>query len=293
MFRYSNSVILAAILLLASCKEKGPIISPDDGQAKIGDTTYLLETVPAADTKNVLFEEFTGVKCANCPQARRLIEGIAKNYPDRVHVIAYHFKNSGFTIPYTGTSNYDFRTDDATNMVNFLSVTGDDWGLPTGSVSRLFFKSGLLNGRENWGIMTDEVLKGKPTANISISSTYDADKSEAIIKVKLTYLEETKGKQAMTVAITESNMIDIQLESGFIDTFYRHDHVLRKIITLHSGDPVLNDIETKEPGRVYEKTLIAKVDAAWKPENCHIVAFAHNNNVDNKEILQVAEVTLK
>lgn len=283
----------AIITAFTSCKEKGPIVDLGTNTAKLGDTTYVAENTEAPQTKNVLFEEFTGVHCSNCPNARRKIEGIEKVYPGRVNIIAYHTQGSGFTMPFEGVSQFDFRTEDATNISNFLSRAGDLGGLPTGSVSRLLFNGSYLNGRDNWPIMTDEVLKDEPKINVSVTSEYNNSSNEVIIKVKLMYLEEVSGKQAMTVAITESGMVDIQSDYNFIDTFYQHKHVLRDIVTSYSGDPLLDDIVTKEPGRVYEKTMIAKVAPDWKPENCHIVAFIHNNDAESKEIYQVAEVNMR
>lgn len=290
---FYTMMVAAIIMVISSCKEKGPIVNLDTNTTKVGDTTYVADKIETPQTKNVLFEEFTGVHCSNCPNARRKIEGIEKVYPGRVNIIAYHYQGSGFTMPFEGISQFDFRTEDATNISNFLSRVGDSGGLPTGGVSRLLFNGSYLNGRDNWPIMADEILKEEPVVNIIVSSEYNSSSNDVIIKVRLMYLKEKTGKQAMTVAITESGMVDIQTDFNFIDTFYQHKHVLRDIVTLYSGDPLLDDMSTKEAGRVYEKTMIAKVAPDWKPENCHIVAFVHNNDADNKEILQVAETDLR
>ena len=48
----------------------------------------------------------------------------------------------------------------------------------------------------------------------------------------------------------------------------------------------------KKQAGVYEKSYTFKVDDKIKVENCHIVAFVHNNEIDNKEILQAARIKL-
>ncbi len=290
MFKNTSAIAAGALLLVMSCKEKGPVINPGDNQAKIGDTTYTTD-VPKADSKTVLFEEFTGVSCSSCPNAKKKIEALNKLYPGQTFTIAYHVDNSGFTKKIINLSKFDFRTNDATNVHDLLFRTNDA-GLPKGGVSRYYYNDHYWLNPADWSIVTENVLKEEPVANIAVTSSYDVAKSEAIVNVKITYLAETSGKQALTVVVTEDGIVDAQKNMFVIDTFYQHDHVLRDVVTAHSGDTFLEDMETKEAGRVYEKTLLVKADAAWKVENCHVVAFVHNIDAGNKEVLQAAGVAL-
>ena len=57
--------------------------------------------------KNVILEEFTGVRCSACPQGHQTANQILEANPGRVWVIAFHPYNSNYTLPYAG--NTDFR----------------------------------------------------------------------------------------------------------------------------------------------------------------------------------------
>jgi hypothetical protein len=43
---------------------------------------------------------------------------------------------------------------------------------------------------------------------------------------------------------------------------------------------------------VYERTIIYPVDANWKPEKCMVVAYVHDGDGADKEVLQAAETEL-
>ena len=74
---------------------------------------------------------------------------------------------------------------------------------------------------------------------------------------------------------------------------YRHEHVLRDMITTATGTPIMSTLAEKEAGRVYERTFTYTLAAAWVPENCRLIAFVTNNNGADKEVRQVTEIHLK
>ena len=61
-----------------------------------------------AGNKHVILEEFTGIKCGNCPGGHTTIDNITASNPNTVHVIAYSPGNSSYTDPGT-TGGADFR----------------------------------------------------------------------------------------------------------------------------------------------------------------------------------------
>ena len=67
--------LIVLVLLLGACKEK-PVIIPDF-------------SVPKGD-RNVLIEEFTGVRCVNCPNGAKIIEEMVAEFGDRVVPISIH-----------------------------------------------------------------------------------------------------------------------------------------------------------------------------------------------------------
>jgi len=61
------SVILLSVFF-SQCKEIPPAVIVDPSQIALFDTTYVSPTAIPMAQKNVLMEEFSGVKCSNCPK---------------------------------------------------------------------------------------------------------------------------------------------------------------------------------------------------------------------------------
>ena len=77
-----------------SCKEVGPDINLHGNQNAILDTTYIESPVATAEVKNVVIEEFTGVRCPNCPQGHVIIANIKAANPNRIVAVSLHPVNS-------------------------------------------------------------------------------------------------------------------------------------------------------------------------------------------------------
>ncbi len=289
-----NKILLfagtAAVLGFASCKEKGPLIN--FGGAKAVDTTYTT-TVETQQERTMLLEEFTGCSCPPCPSGHTIIYGtggIKEQHPDHVAVIAYHIFDFPQAEPVHG-AKYDFRTDDATNVGK--TIFGGIGQLPLAGIDRKLKNNVYLFDKSSWPqeVNNDAIIK--PAVNVYITSTYDAATRSATVKVKLAYTQSVAKKQSLTLAIIENNIKDEQKNGLDIDTAYIHRSVLRDIITQFYGEPVMDNISTKEAGRVYERTFTFNVNAAWNADNCQLVAFVNNNEGDDKMVQQAAEVNLK
>jgi hypothetical protein len=105
------------------------------------------------------------------------------------------------------------------------------------------------------------------------------------------------GAQALTVALTEDDVIDAQempfgSHPGFKQD-YPHPHLLRDVLTAATGNAILGNIATIAPGRIYERTFIYEVKAGWNPDKLHVIAFVSGNDGANKEVVQAAEAKLK
>src|ERR1051326_2604960 len=85
-----NFYLLISIfyLLISSCDEVGPQIDFSGTHTGELDSTKLL--VDSTTSKHVLIEEFTAVRCPNCPQGTTIIDGLLNDYPGRLDVIEIH-----------------------------------------------------------------------------------------------------------------------------------------------------------------------------------------------------------
>ncbi len=276
-----------ALFTLGSCKEKGPVI--DFGTASGADSTFV-GPVPAAQQRVVVAEEFTGGKCANCPAARELLQSIADNNPGRVIPMEMHILHFIQSNPATEEgAKYDLRTQDGTDIGNQFYVNVNQ--MPSAGINRTGNDNDRLLLVAKWANTVNNQLTVAPPVNLEVKSAYNNGK--AIIKVTATYTQAVTRAQYMTVAILEDNIVDVQEFPDSFDHHYTFMHTLRDLVTPVAGQPFLEDVPTKEAGRVYQRTFEYDVNPDWKPENCRVVAFIHNNDADSKEILQGAETNMK
>ncbi|MCD8529021.1 MAG: hypothetical protein LRY27_03465 [Chitinophagales bacterium] len=111
---------LLFIIAFSSCKEDGPFINFEDNQATLLDTTYISTTPIQAQNKNVLFEEFSGVRCSNCPSGNQTTHQIYLDKGARFIPVTCH--SDFLAAPYDG--NPDLRNADANEIANSLGPIG-------------------------------------------------------------------------------------------------------------------------------------------------------------------------
>jgi len=106
------SLFSFAFFWFLGCKEIGPSI--DLSPIKPSDTTFVAAP-ESATLRSVLVEEYTGVKCVNCPEGAAILKAAAEANDGRVIVIGLH--SGSLTSPIDGESKYDFRTQHAKDLM--------------------------------------------------------------------------------------------------------------------------------------------------------------------------------
>jgi hypothetical protein len=275
--------ILAALSILTSnCEEVAPLVNP------ITDPGNNNEPIPVEQqTRQVLIEEFTGVRCVNCPAGSQAIEDLLAIHGQRLVAISIHA--GSFSAPYPN-SLYDFRTIAGSNLLSYL---GEPLGYPTAVVNRKLFDGefALQLGRQKWAgaIATD--LQAPPKVKLDIKRNYNPVSRQLDVIVSI-YPQEnlTMPDVRISAAITENNIADLQLtpDSGTPDPNYKHKHVLRMMLTSYDGNPI-NEALTN--GSVITRQYSTVLPAAWRAEECAIVAFV-NIGGTVREVLQAHQVKL-
>jgi hypothetical protein len=250
-----------------------------------------MATVEAAQLRNVLIEEYTGVKCPNCPDGHQFIKGYESQYPNRIVAIGYYPFDQAQAYPIEHLTIQDFRTAKATDLGGFF---GGIPFLPSAAVDRSPFSGGAyLSDRNQWaGKVADRINTVSPV-NLYVTSSYNDATREATIRVKAAFTQNVNKKLVMSVAVAENDITDAQEYPTYVDSFYVHQHVMRDILTQTYGSPVLDSFAQKDAGRVYERTFKYTIGNAWKPENCKVIAFISNNETNDKEVAQAVETKLK
>jgi hypothetical protein len=285
--KFAFFIPLSVIVLFSACtKEIGPAIDFSKVQAK---DTFYMAPVENAQLKNVLIEEFTGVKCPNCPDGHNIVATIQNANPSRVIAIGYYPFGQAQTEPLKDLTKADFRIADATELSTLL---GGIQFLPIAAVDRKMFGGAILTARTLWSSNVQARLAVATPINMQLSVSYDDASREAIIKTTLKYTSALSTKHNISLAIYENNLVDAQEYPTYIDSFYTFKHVLRDVITPVGGASVLDSLTTKVAGLVFEKTILYTLPAKWNPSNCKIVAFVHDAAA-TKEVYQVIEKSVK
>src|SRR5690606_3107185 len=184
-------------------------------------------------------------------------------------------------------------------------VLGGDPGKPCSAFDRLDFKNDKKFLMTNPNLWSNYLTNSRDTSstapvNIDINSVFNEAEDNFNIAVTLTYTQPVIGSQSLNIYIVENDIIDAMVYSpSIVDLNYNFKHVLRAYLTPPSGKVILNDLATKEKGRVYEYRTNFKIDPTvhqqsfWKPENMKIIAFVNQNEAYSKRVFQVQEVSLK
>jgi len=205
--KFAFFIPLSVIVLFSACtKEIGPAIDFSKVQAK---DTFYMAPVENAQLKNVLIEEFTGVKCPNCPDGHNIVATIQNANPSRVIAIGYYPFGQAQTEPLKDLTKADFRIADATELSTLL---GGIQFLPIAAVDRKMFGGAILTARTLWSSNVQARLAVATPINMQLSVSYDDASREAIIKTTLMYTSALSTKHNISLAIYENNLVDKCME---------------------------------------------------------------------------------
>lgn len=252
------------------------------------------QITPCQTNRVVLVEEFTGVSCVNCPTGSEKLEQISAQNPGKVIVVGIH--SGFFSTPNSSNNYFDLRTTSGDFLVN--NHLGPVSGYPAATINRKMFEgeSELPTVQNEWAGYIGKELCNRPIAELSASSTYNGIDSTATIVVDVipsSYFDGLLEEHlAMTIMITESNIIGYQLTPQGSVPDYVHKHVFRSILSAdYTGDILINK------GNVLSAQQVTitdyKIPSDWNPDNCYVIAFIHNKGDGSKDVHQAIEIKLK
>lgn len=277
MKRHLFILLLGAALLSASCYEIPPVINPYDGTPP--DTAINLE----GQLRQVLIEEFTGVRCVQCPAGSAEIETLLAIHGERLIAVSIHAGD--FAFPFS-QSLYDFRTPEGDGLINLL---GPPISYPSAVINRRLFegKNNLILGRNDWAGFVELEKAVPPKIKIGMNSSFNEATRKLDLEVKLYPQEAIADPDVrISVMLTENNITDYQEKPGEgAVSNYVHKHVLRKMLTSYVGDAIT---ETLSPGVAVTKSYSFNLPSNWKETDMKAVAFVHLEGTV-KDVLQAAE----
>jgi len=275
-------IVLCLSFTALTCAEIPPVVSPIINQ---GECPAVAASAVAGQQRNVLIEEFTGVRCVNCPAGAQAIEALLSQHGDRLVAISIH---AGFFSPPYPESQFDFRTPAGTQI---LTLLGEPLGYPTAVVNRRKFPGefDMQLGQSQWPGFVQQELTLPPKVKLAINRTFNATTRDLTVDVSVLPQETIpSGDVRLSVAILEDKIVDYQLTPSGKQADYIHKHVLRGLLTNADGNLLQ---EPMEAGNRFCKRYTTTIPEAWKAPDCKIVAFVSLGG-SSKEVLQVLQVKM-
>jgi hypothetical protein len=290
-----NNIIVFALLSIAymACtKEQMPSGLNLYDTINTKDTSYVISVTPSPQTKHILMEEATGVRCPNCPAGSELVHTLQGQYTNRIYAVSVY---SAFLNQFYPPALYNFNSTDADTLVTFLGSTATGTMKPSAVIDRVptNYAAGepYFFNKEDWA----SIIASRITMTTPLNLELDVlpNGSDYYLKSKVTFTDTISVNLAMSVYVLEDSVIDLQeFPSSVVKSDYVHNHILRKLVTPVSGSTFLGNIPTKEKGRVFERTFeITLPSNVLNKNHVKLLCFVHKTGA-SKEVLQVEEIDL-
>jgi hypothetical protein len=248
------------------------------------------ETTDEWNGQYILLEDFTGVRCVNCPETGEEMEKLKNIFGEKLIVVALHstgldlsrpIVNSNITSPDSNGNNQDLRNVKAEEFRLFYNVQA----FPN---SIFMQRNEMLNKDQLYGKVLS-VYKDTAKAAMTVS----ANSTESTITIGITgsfMCDYSGGDINVSVMILEDELIVAQsTPDGKVDYNYTQNHVLRDMATPAWGTTVLTGAVSSGAG-FYLNTSVA-INSVWKKNKLNIVAILLDNNT--KDVIQVSSVKLQ
>lgn len=275
-------ILFFSFLLLFSCTEIPPQINPVFTQGKCPPAD---ETAVAQQKRGVLIEEFSGVRCANCPAGSAAIRDLLQQYGDQLVAVSIH--TGFFAEPYQD-SRYDFQTEVGDQLLKLLK---SPLGFPSAVINRKLFdgEPDLQLGLANWAGYVAREVQEPPAVKIFAQPTYDELGRKLSVDVSIFPQITFTGEDVrLSVMLTENRVADVQLTPSGKDPAFEHNHVLRSMLTNFDGNPLPAELKAGQPDCLFFETDLS---AGWQAEQCYLVVFVHRGG-ESKDVLQAVQVKI-
>jgi len=242
------------------------------------------EFVAPISDRVILLEELTGVRCPNCPAGSLKVEDLLQLFEGQIVAMAIH--GDVLSEP-LDESKYDFRSADAEELEHYLLPF---WGKPAAAVNRIVSdgQQAFLNP-DTWSGYIEAELAKEHVLDIQLSTTYDESTRALTVNMGIIPLKDMSGTFNISLAITESHIIDAQLNSTVVIPDFEHNHVFREMLTAVPGDFLASELTKNEVINKSFSFTLPTDDDLWVAENCHVIGFVSLNEENSKEVLQAAQ----
>lgn len=228
----------------------------------------------------VLLEEFTGVKCNNCPDATKEAQRISELYGDQVILLGIHAGNLAQT---DDKHPRAFRTPEGTAFFNDFNL----FGVPVAFVNRTGYPDDIIRVQAEWAADVAAEL-GKPAlAEITLNEdSYDTTNRVLSVSGEVEVFNALPTSNTyLSVFLAENDIISPQtMPDKSVNNAYEHEHVFRGTFNSAYGTPI--DLSSGQANFNLSLTLIPEI----VKDNCEVIAFVYDR--DTYEIFQVNKIEI-
>jgi hypothetical protein len=195
-----------------------------------------IPTIPMG--RNVVLEEYTGIYCVYCPDGHRVANQLSDKNPGRVAILNIH--QGEFAKP--SDNDPDFRTTWGDALAGQTRLGG----YPSGTINRHAFNGdSTVLYRNEWEAASNIILSQTSPVNLRANAQIDWDTRMLTVNVEGYYTGNSDANtNLLNVALLQENILGPQLggilypEMQTNDGLYRHNHMLRHLLTGQWGDTI-------------------------------------------------------
>lgn len=217
--------VLSVVLSINSCKKDDVVAQPDD---------FMAPTVPTK--RNVLIEDFTGVRLGFAPETHNIARSIYSNNQGKVFVIGWHVGE--YASPMAGWPDYTSSYGDS--IVAQASVSG----FPSGTINRLKASDldivpqtpgGMAINRNDWSAAASKVMAMNAPVNLAAKAVFNSSDRKLTVRVDAYFSALDSTDCYLHIALVQDKLVSKQ-EGAENPMQYEHYNVLRDLLTGLWGD---------------------------------------------------------
>lgn len=250
----------------------------------INENDYLIDYTPpipeGKDTRFILLEDYTGMRCSNCPKAAAMALNLKEIYGERLITVAVHA--GYFARPFTGV---DLRTEAGTAYDDYFEISGN----PQGVINRTPYKDKIFNSFTKWGEAITAVPQ-KTFIGMDLKIDYTPENRSYSVSLDITKFQlGTTESPDLILWLVEDNIVTPQtMENGKWIYDYNQRHVLRSALNGTWGENITLPSNLGSTIKIEKKSFI--LPEAFKEKDCSVIALLCDKN--SKEVIQVTEASL-
>jgi hypothetical protein len=287
--------ILCCGIFFSCDKIKDPIVKKPE---VVGSNFVTKNNAAVSNFKKILLEDYTGMRCPNCPDAATTASNLlAANSTDLV-VISVHA--GGFAKPFGNFINQDFRTDagDTWNGTQGFSIPSN----PNGIINRTNYASnGLIVLQTKWSSIVDLAKLDPMVVKLDVTTNYDTVVGALNVDVKATF-KASCPKLMISIVLIEDGITGLQDNRGVETEDYEFKEMLRGAVNGDWGVPLTTTTKAANDtvgysfknfnvkGMKYTKVTPNK-NIVVNDKNVTVIVFVYKT--DTREVVQAEKIKLR